>query len=116
MHRALGILDMPENQEVQMLPRPNLCGSKSNRRLPRAPDELETKEQLIQFLDELNKKLTEGLGTTVTDYGNAISNNSASFGYWLAFQCYSDDALLYPRYMYTQDSSCSHRKVRIAHF
>lgn len=44
---------------------------------------LETRSDLVQYIDELDKKLSAGLGTMPADYGEVEKNNMASYGYWL---------------------------------
>src|SRR5204863_2069520 len=61
LRRAVYILDMPENQEVQMLHQPNLSGSKSRPRLPRARDEQQTAwQQQWQLADVVSVPVRRG--------------------------------------------------------
>jgi tetratricopeptide (TPR) repeat protein len=81
-------VDLPAAPGVKLTgvdngPPPPALPERSEKKLSLASRRLETKEELVRYLDELDKKLSEGLGTTVTEYDAANTNNMASYGYWL---------------------------------
>lgn len=59
------------------LPSPN------NKKILLASRKLETREELIRYIDELETKLAPLL-TSTASYGSTVKNNDASFGNWLA--------------------------------
>jgi tetratricopeptide (TPR) repeat protein len=67
---------------VDNSPPPELPARKE-KKLVLASRKLETKEEVVQYLDELDRKLAPVLETPVTAYGDAHSNNMAAYGYWL---------------------------------
>lgn len=67
---------------VQNSAAPELPSRKENK-LRLAARKLQTREELVSYLDELDRKFSGGLAeTTVANY-DAARSNSASFGYWL---------------------------------
>ena len=60
------------------LPAPN------QKKLNLAARRLNTKQELIQYLDTLEKKISAALaGTTVRDFGDEITATKAAYGFWI---------------------------------
>ncbi|MFL5740861.1 MAG: hypothetical protein ACJ75B_11630 [Flavisolibacter sp.] len=67
------------------LPPPFSIPASSSKKLQLAARRLNTREELVQYLDELDQKISAQLGSTKM-YNTASENNSASYGYWLMDQ------------------------------
>jgi len=63
---------------------PSKLSAPDQKKLAFAAKRLNTKEELVQYLDTLEKKISIAYaGTTVPNFGDQIKANKAAYGYWI---------------------------------